>query len=314
MHIDRGFVNRLDFSLTSRMSLNQESFMRRWPTDRFVFILWLGLAPIASAQEAPGAISDQELLDELKAAPATNPERVEKLKALFEQAGAPPESIRLQAVEPRREGDPVSHNVIMTKPGTTDDVIVIGGHLDKVEPGDGVIDDWSGASMTTNLYQVFKSFPTDHTMVFIGFAYEEQGLLGSRLYVNSLTVEERSKVKAMVNLECLGVGGPFVWSNGSTDSLERLAHKVAEQAELPLKSHVILGVGADSIPFERAGIATITFDGLPLDQMHLIHSPLDTFEQIDPECYIKTFQLVSRFLVALDRQPEGVAEEQRDPD
>ncbi len=275
----------------------------------FLAFALLALAPIARSQEVPGVVPDQELLDELKAAPPTNPERVEQIKALFEQAGAPPDAIRLQEVKPRREGDPISHNVIATKPGKTDEVIVIGGHLDKVEPGDGVIDDWSGASMTTNLYQAFKEFPTHHTLVFIGFAYEEQGLLGSRLYVESLNEAERAKVKAMVNLECLGVGGPFIWSNGSTDALERLAHEVAEQAELPLNSHVILGVGADSIPFERAGIPNITFDGLPLEKMSLIHSPQDTFEQIDPECYLNTFRIVSRFLVALDQQPEGIAEE-----
>ena len=121
----------------------------------------------------------------------------------------------------------------------------------------------------------------------MGFAYEEQGLVGSRLYVESLGEEGVEQIEAMVNLEVLGVGGPFLWTNGSTDALEAIAHRVAEEIGLPLEDHVIPGVGADSIPFERAGIPVITFDGLPLDRFELIHSEKDQFENVDQDVYAR---------------------------
>ena len=259
----------------------------------------------ALAQNADSSlplVPDSEILGELQAAPRDNVERVRKLRDLYIQAGAKPEEIRLQEVKGGGEKYPVLHNVIVTKQGATDSVIVVGGHLDKVEIGDGIIDDWSGACLASNLYQTLHTVPTNHTLVFIGFAYEEHGLLGSRAYVNALTGNERGKIRAMINLECLGVDGPFIWTNGSSDSLELIAHEVAQSYELPLRDHKLLGVGADSIPFDRVGIPNITFDGLPVEQFSFIHSERDTFDNINQGVYLRTYQLAARFLETLDRR------------
>lgn len=268
----------------------------------------VALAAPCAAQEGPGPVlaPDREVLDELKSAPGANPERVERLVELYRQAGATDDVITRTPIEARREGDPPLDNVVITKPGETDLVIVVGGHLDKVRRGGGVIDDWSGACMTANLYQALRAVPTRHTFRFVGFAYEEQGLVGSGKFVEALTEEERGRVRAMINLECLGVGGPFLWTNGSTDALEAVAHQVAERSQLPLIDHVIEGVGADSIPFERVGIPNLTFDGLPVDRFQLIHSDQDLYENIDPKSYVTTYRLVTHFLLELDRAPDEV--------
>ena len=256
--------------------------------------------PLAAAR--PAAVAERELLEELQAAPRDNAARELALRALYEQAGAGPQSIALQAVPIAADPGPALHNVIVTKPGATDAVIVVGGHLDKVPPGAGVIDDWSGACLATNLYQALRPLPTRHTFVFIGFAHEERGLRGSRAYVASLSPESRAKITAMVNLECLGVADPFLWTNGSTDRLEGLAHRVAEAGGLPLRDHILEGVDADAIPFAQAGVPTITFDGLPAARFELIHSEQDTFSGIRPECYLNAYRVVAAFLRALDRE------------
>jgi CubicO group peptidase (beta-lactamase class C family) len=246
-------------------------------------------------------VAERELLDELRSAPRDNAARVQRLRELYEQAGAQPDQIRLQPVDGQGDAPPL-HNVIVTKKGTTDSVIVVGGHLDRAEPGDGIIDDWSGACLATNLFQTIRDVPTTHTFVFIGFAHEELGLLGSRAYVASLSDAERKKVRVMVNLECLGVDDPFIWTNGSTDSLEVLARQVAGQHQLPLRDHQIIGVGADSIPFDRAGIPNITFDGMAVEHFRFIHSPLDKFENVKPEAYLNAYRVASQFLATLDRR------------
>jgi CubicO group peptidase (beta-lactamase class C family) len=261
-------------------------------------------ASIGSADDSKTVawVPDQEILDELKSAPRDNVARVERLRELYIQAGARPEDIRLQEVTGRRADDPVLHNVIVTKAGTSDSVIVVGGHLDKVSEGDGIIDDWSGACLASNLYQTIRERPTAQTFIFIGFAYEEQGLVGSRAYVESLSDVEKKKIRAMVNLECLGVDDPFIWTNGSTDSLEVIAHQVADEYKVPLRDHKIFGVAADSIPFDRVGIPNITFDGMALDHFGFIHSDKDKFSNIQPEAYLNAYRVASRFLVTLDRR------------
>lgn len=281
------------------------------PLARFALLLaLLSIRPALAQEPAPRPVPAEELLSELASAPLENPDRVARLRELFEQAGALAEAITMQDVAGRREDDPILQNVIVTKPGESSEVIVVGGHLDKVPAGHGVIDDWSGVCMATNLYQAMKDVPTKHTFVFMGFAYEEQGLIGSRLYVDQLGEDGVANVRAMVNLECLGAGGPFVWSNGSNDDLEAIAHEVAKANDLPLESHVIRGVGADSIPFDRVGIPTITFDGLPTDRFELIHSDKDTFENVDTAVYETTYALVLKYLLELDRS-EDIPEHQK---
>src|SRR5689334_333220 len=91
-----------------------------------------------------------------------NPERRAILKKWFEDAGCPDLSEQ-----------PVKHtalpNLICTMPGATDHVIVVGAHFDCVDAGDGVADNWSGASLLPSLLETLKSRPRQHTYVFIAF-------------------------------------------------------------------------------------------------------------------------------------------------
>jgi CubicO group peptidase (beta-lactamase class C family) len=271
---------------------------------RSILVVVLSFCCLAASDDRgtrPAVVPDHEILEELKSAPKENRDRVQRIRELYVQAGAAEDEVRLQEVKLGNRDETLQHNVIATKRGETDSVIVVGGHLDKVPPGDGIIDDWSGACLATNLYQTLLPVKTHHTFVFIGFAHEEHGLVGSRAYVESLSEDERKRIKAMINLEVLGVDDPFIWSNGSTDSLEVVAHRVAREHKLPLRDHVIVGVGADSMSFGKVGIPNITFDGLPLDKIRLIHSDQDTYANINPEAYLNAYRFTSRFLVTLDR-------------
>jgi Iap family predicted aminopeptidase len=259
----------------------------------------------ATSQTTLKLVPTSELLGELKAAPKPNTQRQNKLLALFRQAGARPADIRLQQVWPlqnRRNSDPVLNNIIVTKKGTTPSVIVVGAHFDKVAPGSGIIDNWSGAAMLANLYQTLRPLQTRHTFQFVGFAYEEQGTLGSRDFLVPLLNSERRRIKAMVNFECLGVDRPFLWTNGSHDKLEDFARSVATANKLPLLSHEVPNVSSDSAPFARYGIPVIGFDGLAVEKLRLIHSERDQFSAINATRYSDTYKLLTQFLIALDKR------------
>lgn len=236
----------------------------------------------------------EELQSELCSAPSDNRAREDAIARLFRQAGA--NEVFFQTV-----GKDGYRNVYVIKQGRTDSVIVVGGHIDHVAKGDGIIDDWSGACATSNVYQALKNVETEHTLIFIGFAQEEDGLIGSRDFVRKLLDEERKRIHAMINLECLGVGMTHIWANGSDDALKAIAKQLAMRDRIELREHTIAGVGADSIPFSRAGIPAITLDGLPVDRFELIHSEKDTCRSINISNYYNSYRLVVALLLELDK-------------
>jgi peptidase M28-like protein len=123
------------------------------------------------------------VLQRLQDAPMKNSGRVLELEKMFREVGCTPTE---QPVKGLHEP-----NVLCLLPGNTESLIVVGGHLDHVEEGTGVVDDWSGASMLPSLYQSLASHPRNHTFLFIGFAGEEKGMVGSEFYAKHLTAEER---------------------------------------------------------------------------------------------------------------------------
>src|SRR5450432_1498653 len=92
------------------------------------------------------------------------------IRDLFGEAGCSPGEQRV---------DKNSANVICTLPGQSTSSIVVGGHFDFAEHGTGMVDDWSGTALLPSLYQALKSRPHQHTYVFVAFAAEERGLVGS---------------------------------------------------------------------------------------------------------------------------------------
>jgi hypothetical protein len=59
-------------------------------------------------------------------------------------------------------------------PGETERIILVGAHTDHVEEGDGVVGNWSGASLLPSLLYSLSAKPGQHTFVFNGFTAEER--------------------------------------------------------------------------------------------------------------------------------------------
>ncbi len=107
-------------------------------------------------------------------------------------------------------------NPIGTKLGTTlaDEWIVVGAHYDSrnsvrcdgvANPQPGANDNASGCAGVIELARVFANVPTERSILFMCFSGEEQGLVGSRRYVESLTASgDIVRVKHMINLDMIG--------------------------------------------------------------------------------------------------------------
>jgi hypothetical protein len=259
--------------------------------------VWAGVAQTQQLHIKP--VDRQVIESRLREISTKNDERETNLVRLFEQAGCTNEHLVLQRVK----GSKIP-NAICTLPGSTDSVIIIGAHFDVAVLGKGVIDNWSGASLLPSLYESLSAQPHKCTFVFIGFTAEEEGLIGSRYYAAQLTKEEIPRIRAMVNLDTLGLSSTEVEPNSSDANLVRLLAQVANALQLPLARVDASRVGSgDYRSFADRKIPVLSVHSLTQESLAIIHSPRDNEKAIRLEDYLGTYRLMAFFLAALDEQP-----------
>lgn len=151
------------------------------------------------------------------------------------------------------------NNVIAEWPqGPTTDVVMFGAHLDGVAAGPGINDNGSGSSvLLENALVLAQQNPTMTKRVrFAWWNGEEQGLQGSKFYVNSLTTAQKGYIKGYYNFDMVAStnGGYFI-------------NRVTSTTAAPLKAYWdSLGLSpeentegqgrSDDYSFQQAGIPT----------------------------------------------------------
>jgi len=65
-------------------------------------------------------------------------------------------------------------NLVCRLEDRSNKVSIVGAHFDHVSRGDGVVGNWSGASLLPSLYEALKNQPRNHTYIFVGFTDEER--------------------------------------------------------------------------------------------------------------------------------------------
>jgi Zn-dependent M28 family amino/carboxypeptidase len=160
--------------------------------------------------------------------------------------------------------------------------------------------------MVANLYQAMRELETEATYVFIAFAREEEGLLGSQFYLGSLSGGQKASIDCMINLDTLAVDGTFSWKNNSAKILLALIQKVAAKERLQLLETILHGGDTDSSTFLKAGIAAMTvFGASPEVIFDIIHSAKDTMAVFSLAHYKNAYLLTLALLRVLDASPVG---------
>ncbi|MBI5240751.1 MAG: M28 family peptidase [Elusimicrobia bacterium] len=258
------------------------------------------VASRGSRSQLEGMATDEQMYQDMELSPLTYEERLAAVVELFKRGGAKPEEIITQ------DAGAGQKNIYVVKKGRTDRVIVVSSHHDKAEVGAGTIDNWTGTTMVTNLYQAMRDMETEATIVFMSFAREEDGLIGSARYLKSLTKDQRAKIDANVNLDTLAVDGTFSWQNNSTESLLEMVKKVASQEKLDHKPASLWGGDADSSSFRRYGIAAMTLFGVSPERIFdIVHSENDTMAVFSLPHYKNAFLLTLALLKFLNLTPAG---------
>jgi len=111
-------------------------------------------------------------------------------------------------------GDSMQVNVVATIPGTKDttEVYIVGGHWDSIIWPDttiaytlapGVDDNGTGLTATLEIARILASNPPDKTVIFIAFASEELGGLGSAHYASNASASGMN-IACMFNYDMIG--------------------------------------------------------------------------------------------------------------
>lgn len=231
---------------------------------------------------------------------AKNATRLERVREMFSSEGCTP---REQPV--RGEKLP---NLICEIEGPEDSVIVVGAHYDKVNDSQGVIDNWSGAAMLPALYSALKpdpntTEPRKHKIIFIAFAEEEKGLIGSRHFVSQIKKQDRPHYRAMVNLDSLGLGPPNIWGDRGDPQLKKFVGDIAQALQITVGNVGLDQVGlSDSFPFKEKKIPTIDFHSITQPTWPILHTKDDNAKALKTDDYWNSYRLIATYLAYLDQK------------
>ncbi len=175
--------------------------------------------------------------------------------------------------------DAPTDNVIAEIVGSEhpEEIVVVGGHLDSWDVGQGAQDDGAGLVHTIETLRLIRSLglKPKRTIRAVLFANEENGLRGGLAYGQAHGAECHV---AAIETD-LGSGKPLTWSaSGSAYDLAWL-QRIAAPLGLPVSG---AGSGADISPLEQQGVLSI---GLRPDleaYFDVHHTDADTYDKVDP--------------------------------
>lgn len=178
-----------------------------------------------------------------------------------------------------------SGNVIGEIPGRSDELIVIGGHLDSWDLGTGAVDDGAGIAITmaaAKLVDELKGKP-GRTIRVVMWGAEEVGIHGGKAYAERHKDDLARHVLAAES----DFGAGRVWQLRTRFGQGREGHaKDLAEALRPLGVGPGAGEafgGADVGPLRAAGVPVLDLAQDGSDYFDLHHTANDTLDKIDPE-------------------------------
>lgn len=181
--------------------------------------------------------------------------------------------------------DTIGHNVIAELTGTEfpDQIITVGGHLDSWDVNEGAHDDGTGVVQTIEIMRALKAigYQPKHTIRFVLFANEENGLRGGTKYAAEAKAKGEKHVFALES-----DAGGFTPRGFSIQASKAQLEKLRSWIPLlsPYGSFEITGDGggADIGPLNRTfGIPVGELLPDPQRYFDLHHARSDVFENVN---------------------------------
>ena len=197
--------------------------------------------------------------------------------------------------------------------GTTAPIVMVGAHIDSVLGAPGAHDDASGNGVSMEIARVVSKLPLDKEIRIGGFGGEEDGLTGSRAYVNTLPAEERARFVGEWQMDM--VGTPYapakLWAltpdgrsnfvvDEAYDAANRFGFTGLQNCKLGQSDHqAFFDVGIPSALFiwldYNKPVAPATCESIPRGTYTTepeYHRPTDGMSNISPERLQTTLDVV----------------------
>ena len=209
-----------------------------------------------------------------------------------------------------------SGNVIGELRGSTnpDEIVVIGGHIDSWDVGQGAHDDGTGCVMAMEAINVLRRLDMipRRTIRVVLWTNEENGLAGGRQYAKDHADELANHVAAIES----DSGGfrPTGYSIQCADELKQAT--AVEQMRDILSLLVSLGAddvqigraGADVGPMSPAGVVLMGHDVEGSTYFDYHHSHADTVDKVDPEDFSRNIAVMATVAYILADMPQRIGE------
>jgi len=201
------------------------------------------------------------------------------------------------------KGEKLSHSVIGEITGKKDkSVIVVGGHLDSWDVGEGAHDDGSGIVQSIEVLRTFKNLgiQNNHTIRVVCFANEENGVKGGVMY--GKTVKENNE-KHLFAIET--DAGGFTPRGISLDMDNEKRKQIQSWADLFLPYGVYdfknTYSGTDLYPLHDLGIPTAEL--VPDSQRYfdIHHTEEDTFEKVNRRELLLGASTLTQIIYMIDK-------------
>jgi hypothetical protein len=183
--------------------------------------------------------------------------------------------------------------------------VLIGGHLDGVgtDPNGTVFqaanDNASGPSIAIEVARVLAPHKAElrRSVVFVAFAGEEEGYLGSEAYVARMAMSPGrvESLVAMLNLDVIGCCGETLQATAESKALQDRVGAAAQRLNIPFRA--VSGGGSDQQSFSKRGVPST----LILWSEYILHTTADTVDRVDVRHLQRAGDVVSQVALELAR-------------
>ncbi len=221
----------------------------------------------------------------------------------------------LGMIEMHNVSQPIkARNVVATLKGDSRalraEKIVIGGHLDSWDLATGAIDNGIGSFSVIDIARTFKALglKSKRTIEFVAFMGEEEGLLGSKAYIErAKKTGEIDQIVYMINLDM--VNDVHGFNAGGRDEMLPLLKKIGDliksvDPSFANKLENAAGLHSDHQVFLMEGIpAADPMGKLPRHVLDCYHANCDDFSLVNKKEMENNVKYTSMLLYALGNTP-----------
>ena len=222
------------------------------------------------------------------------------IELLVEAKG--PVQTRLRVVH---ADDSLTHNVVASVPGQTENEIIVSAHIDSIIQTEGANDNMATAVVAMMLAQTFAKIKIPKTLTFVFTGGEEYGLVGARHYARRREKERSNKrIQFAINLDSLTYG-PNLWITTEDKELVDIIKQVHEDLSIstdPIYQNSSCWINdAQCFALLNDRIRGVNFNSRGYETLAANHTPDDDVKNVPFDCIENSFITLYRFIEKLLR-------------